>query len=85
MTNQIRSSNMVAMNLTEYLIKENITQSALGEMLGVSQGAIGQWKLDGRRIPAEHCPAIERLSNRSVTCEELRPDIDWAYLRNSAK
>lgn len=71
------------MNLTEYLIKEHITQSALGEMLGVSQGAIGQWKLDGRRIPAEHCPTIERITNRQVTCEELRPDIDWAYLRST--
>jgi DNA-binding transcriptional regulator YdaS (Cro superfamily) len=28
--------------------------------------------------------AIERESQRSVTCEELRPDVDWAYLRGTA-
>ncbi|MDH4566154.1 helix-turn-helix domain-containing protein [Pseudomonas sp. BN414] len=26
---------------------------------------------------------IERESNRAVTCEELRPDVDWAYLRGT--
>ncbi len=28
--------------------------------------------------------AIERESKRKVRCEELRPDVDWAYLRRSA-
>ena len=69
------------MNLNEYLSQEKITQAQLGEMLGVSQGAVGQWTLPGRRIPAEHCPSIERISKRQVTCEEMRPDVDWAYLR----
>jgi DNA-binding transcriptional regulator YdaS (Cro superfamily) len=26
---------------------------------------------------------IERESGGKVTCEELRPDVDWAYLRNT--
>lgn len=26
---------------------------------------------------------IERESQRAVTCEELRPDVDWGYLRAS--
>jgi DNA-binding transcriptional regulator YdaS (Cro superfamily) len=73
------------MNLTDYLTQEKITQAALGEMLGVSQGSVAQWQMTGRRVPAEHCPVIERLSNRQVTCEELRPDIDWAYLRAAAQ
>jgi DNA-binding transcriptional regulator YdaS (Cro superfamily) len=29
--------------------------------------------------PAEFCPAIERATG--VTCESLRPDVDWAYIR----
>lgn len=49
----------------------------------VTKGAVGQWKLPGRQIPAEHCPTIERLTNREVKCEELRPDMDWAFIRNS--
>lgn len=28
--------------------------------------------------------AIDRESRGKVTCEELRPDVDWAYLRKSA-
>ncbi|MCV5533321.1 toxin YdaS, partial [Escherichia coli] len=34
--------------------------------------------------PAERCPAIERATRGEVLCEELRPDIDWSYLRRSA-
>ncbi|GAA4321915.1 hypothetical protein GCM10023144_01490 [Pigmentiphaga soli] len=54
---------------------------ALATILGVSKAALSQWKLPGRKVPAEHCPAIERATARAVQCEELRPDIDWAYLR----
>lgn len=35
------------------------------------------------RIPAEYCPRIERLLNGGMTCEQMRADIDWAYLRNT--
>jgi DNA-binding transcriptional regulator YdaS (Cro superfamily) len=27
---------------------------------------------------------IEKATNGLVTCEELRPDVDWAYVRGSA-
>lgn len=53
----------------------------LAEHLGVTKGAVGQWKLPSRRIPAEYCPTIERLVSGAVRCEEMRPDVDWAYLR----
>jgi DNA-binding transcriptional regulator YdaS (Cro superfamily) len=36
------------------------------------------------RVPAEYCPAIERETaarGSPVTCEELRPDVDWSVLR----
>ena len=29
------------------------------------------------------CVNIERESGRAVRCEELRQDVDWAYLRKS--
>lgn len=35
--------------------------------------------------PAEYCPAIERATDGAVRCEELRDDIDWAYLRATCK
>lgn len=57
------------------------SMQSMADELGVTKGAVGQWKIDGRRIPAEHCPAIERLVAGQVRCENLRPDVDWGYLR----
>jgi DNA-binding transcriptional regulator YdaS (Cro superfamily) len=59
------------------------SMQALAEKLHVTKGAVGQWKLPSRRIPAEHCPAIERLTGGVVRCEVLRPDVDWAIVRAS--
>lgn len=56
-------------------------QAALASALGVSRGAVPQWKQEGRSIPAEHCPKVERLTGGKVRCEELRPDIEWEVLR----
>jgi DNA-binding transcriptional regulator YdaS (Cro superfamily) len=56
-------------------------QAALASALGVSRGAVPQWKQSDRRIPAEYCPKVERLTDGKVTCEQLRPDIEWGVLR----
>jgi len=35
--------------------------------------------------PAEYCPDIERETAKKdarVSCEELRPDVDWAVVRS---
>ncbi len=53
----------------------------LADLLGVTKGAVGQWKQDERQIPIDHCPTIEKKTG--VRCEVLRPDFDWAYLRAS--
>lgn len=37
----------------------------------------------GQSIGESIAIAIERESERAVTCEELRPDVDWAYLRRT--
>ncbi len=57
------------------------SQHALALRLGVTKAAVWQWKEPGRKVPAEHCPAIERVTEGVVRCEELRADVDWAYLR----
>lgn len=67
------------------------TQVALAKVLVVSKGAVNQWKEEGRRVPAEHCPIIERETRRAaaekgdpslvVMCEELRDDVAWYVLR----
>ena len=37
----------------------------------------------GQKIGESLCIALERESARAIRCEDLRPDVDWAYLRNT--
>jgi len=67
------------MDLNSYLATRSNKEVALA--VGVSQVIISQWKTGARQVPAERCPAIERATNGAVRCEDLRPDVDWAYLR----
>ncbi len=50
----------------------------------VSYQAVQDWIRTGR-VPADRCPSIERLTEGAVTCEALRPDVEWAVLRAPAK
>jgi DNA-binding transcriptional regulator YdaS (Cro superfamily) len=56
-------------------------QAALARALGVKPPTVNQWTKAERPVPAERCPAIERATSGRVRCEDLRPDVDWAYLR----
>jgi len=37
----------------------------------------------GQKIGESLCINIDRESKGAVRCEDIRPDIDWAYLRTS--
>ncbi|RMX06731.1 hypothetical protein D8I35_09525 [Corticibacter populi] len=55
------------------------SQRALAKRLGVTPAAVWQWMEDGRKVPIQHCPAIEKMTADSVTPvtrRDLRPD-DW--------
>nr|WP_150587114.1 helix-turn-helix domain-containing protein [Pandoraea communis] len=69
------------MKLDQWLKASDTSQSALARMLGVSPGLIYQWLSGLRPVAPEHCPAIERISDSAVRCEELNDRVDWAYLR----
>lgn len=60
-------------------------QAALAAALGFADRRhVWPWFNTERRVPAEHCPAIERETRAKgevVTCEELRPDVAWGVLR----
>lgn len=71
------------MKLNEYI--EATTQSAFASQIGVTQGMVHQWISGIRQVSAERCLDIEKATGGQVTCEELRPDIDWAYLRGTEK
>lgn len=57
-------------------------QTALAHAVKVKQQQVWNWiNRSGGRVPAEHCPAIERATGGAVRCEDLRPDVEWAVLR----
>lgn len=69
-------------------------QAALASAIGFTdRRAVWPWFNQDRRVPAEHCPAIEGATRAAaaergdpalvVTCEELRPDVAWGVLRDS--
>lgn len=68
------------MDLKTYLDSRGDNKE-LARAVGVSQVNVSLWKTGARQVPAERCPAIERATNGAVRCEELRPDVDWGFLR----
>lgn len=53
----------------------------LARALGITTQAVCFWRSGARKVPAEHCPAIEAATGGLVKCEDLRPDVQWAVLR----
>lgn len=56
------------------------SQSALAGAIGRVPQVVNNWVRRGN-VPAESCPEIEKATKGAVLCEDLRPDVDWAYLR----
>lgn len=73
------------MKLIEYLNKRNGLAETLAKSIGIPPALMSQWKTGARQVPAERCPLIERATGGMVTCEEMRPDVDWAYLRATGR
>ena len=57
--------------------------TALSEHLGIAPQVVSNWRTRG--VPAERCPDIEEATAGAVRCEDLRPDIAWGVLRNTAE
>lgn len=75
------------MDALERAIKVAGGVGALASAIGVSASSPSMWKARGR-VPAEYCPAIERVTRERaetdeqvVRCEDLRPDVAWNVLR----
>ena len=56
--------------------------TATSRLLGVTPQAVFFWLKGARTIPPEQCIAIERETAGQVVVEDLRPDVDWAVVRN---
>lgn len=56
-------------------------RSALAIRCETSEGYLRKAISKGQRLGERLCINLERESGRAIRCEELRPDVDWAYLR----
>lgn len=54
-------------------------RAQVAHKLGINPWAVYKW--DKNRPPRDRCLALEKMTNKKVTAEELRPDINWAYER----
>lgn len=71
------------MRLDQYLTQHE-TAVSLAEKIGVTPGFISQWRTGLRPIPDDLCPRIEQSTGGTVSCEELRPDLSWVRIDDSA-
>jgi DNA-binding transcriptional regulator YdaS (Cro superfamily) len=72
------------MTLSEYLKtmdKEEL--EAFACRCGTSVGQLKQVAYGNRRASAGLAVGLDRESGGVIRCEALRPDIDWAYLRQA--
>ncbi|MBM2884884.1 MULTISPECIES: helix-turn-helix domain-containing protein [Chromobacterium] len=52
--------------------------TVIARHFGLTPWAVGKWR---KQVPSDRCIELEKLTDGKVTCEYLRPDIDWGYLR----
>ncbi len=74
--------NMFRMTALQKAISHLGSQSALAKRIECAPQVINNW-LRRNNVPAEHCPEIEKATAGEVRCEDLRPDVDWSYLRQT--
>lgn len=65
------------MTLTQYTNAARGALSVLCAAIRAHSPDVSRWASGGRLTPKGRCPAIERATAGQVTCEELRPDVQW--------
>lgn len=55
--------------------------TAVARHFHLTPWAVSKWR---ERVPSDRCIDLEKLTRGEVRCEQLRPDIDWAYLRTTS-
>lgn len=72
------------MTLIEYLKSIDVDAAKIfASSCGTTLGQIRQVAHGNRRAGESLAINIERETGGLVRCEDMRPDVDWAYLRNS--
>lgn len=73
------------MSFLEYLRRLKTDQKVIvfAEKCGTSEAHLFQIARGYRRAGEDLCIRIDRESQGIIRCEDLRPDVDWGYLRGS--
>jgi DNA-binding transcriptional regulator YdaS (Cro superfamily) len=58
-------------------------QAEFARRSGTTVGYLRKAISTGQRIGETICINLERESGRAVVCEDLRSDVDWAFIRNT--
>ncbi len=72
---------MCAMEAIERAIGVVGSAVKLAVEIGISPQYLSQLRTGARPVPADRCPDIERATFGHVRCEDLRPDVDWGFIR----
>ena len=62
-----------------------VDQANFAKRCGTSIGYLRKAVYTDARIGESIVIAIERESRGAVRCEQLRPDVDWQYIRSTGK
>jgi len=60
-------------------------QAAFAANCGTTVGYLRKVISAGLRLGERLCIAIERETSGKIRCEDLRSDVDWAYIRGTEK
>lgn len=72
------------MALKEYLNSLTVKEAeSLAARCNTSFAYLKQIAYGHRRCREALAIRLEKESGKKITCEQLRPDVDWAYLRSS--
>ncbi|RKS87300.1 YdaS antitoxin of YdaST toxin-antitoxin system [Orbus hercynius] len=70
------------MSILQEAIKRTGSQRAFAKICGVSQPAVSNWLKGKSKIGEDKAMLVEIALDGEITCEELRPDVNWSVLRN---
>lgn len=74
----------VHMNLHAYIkVLDKTTLDSLAGRCETTAGQLKQIAYGNRRASVVLAVSLERETKGAVKCEQLRPDVDWAYLRGA--
>jgi len=53
------------------------SQAELARRLNATRPQVNEWTKRQRPVPLARCQQIEDATDGRVTCEQLRPDVEW--------